>query len=310
MKSVLTIGSSYMEQTLTANRMPAVGETLTDDGSVTYMPGGEDVFVAMALAKLGLKSAFCSKLGADLHGQRLFEHYKAAGLDTSFLKVDHDYETGMRLNFRADGGERRLVFPGANQNLTAENVADVFEPDPGAVFLGFSLPFPTLLAAAKNAEARGVPIFLCANDLCEEMRTDILPQAEIFYAGEEDTERLTGVRPTGHAEALKAALALYRKVNCRYLLIRLSGRGTFFYDGRHYRLLPPVSGARPKNTDDKKARTAYLAALIYAVLFGYPVDGAVTVASAAEAFVYTSEDKDVGYPTDEDVREMLNKNNV
>ncbi len=307
MKSILTIGSSYMELTLRTNRMPAVGENLTDDGSVTYMPGGADVSVAMALAKLGLTSTFCSKLGADLHGQRLFEYYKAAGVDTSALKVDRDYETGLELTVKDAQGERKLHFPGANQNLTAENIADAFRQNPGGVYLGFSLPFPTLLAAAKNAEAMGTPIFLSAVGLKEDMRTDILPQAEIFYAGENETYLLTGVKPTGHGEALKAALALYRKVNCRYLLIRLSGRGTFLYDGRHYRLLPPTSSARPKNAEEEKAEFAYFAALIYAVLLGYPIDGAVGFASAAGTYIMSREDGECDFPTDADVRDVMNQ---
>ena len=42
---------------------------------------------AVFLKKLGADCFFCAKVGADLHGQKLYQYYRETGIDTSYLKV-------------------------------------------------------------------------------------------------------------------------------------------------------------------------------------------------------------------------------
>ena len=81
-KKVLVIGSSNMDLSLNVYKIPAAGETIIDDGGVAYTPGGKGANAAIALAKLGATTVFCTKLGADVHGQQLYKFYRDNGLDT------------------------------------------------------------------------------------------------------------------------------------------------------------------------------------------------------------------------------------
>ena len=133
-KKILLVGSANMDLFMNMARLPAAGETLIDDGGVAYMPGGKGANAAMALTKLGARCVFCSKLGADLHGQKLYNYYKDAGIDTSLIKVDHDYPTGLAVVMREGDGTNRIVtYPGANSNLTTENIVEAFSCAPDAV---------------------------------------------------------------------------------------------------------------------------------------------------------------------------------
>ena len=94
-KKILLVGSANMDLSMNMLRVPAAGETLIDDGGVAYLPGGKGANAAAAFSRLGGHCVFCTKLGADLHGQKLYSYYKDVGIDTSFVKVDHENPTGL-----------------------------------------------------------------------------------------------------------------------------------------------------------------------------------------------------------------------
>ena len=73
-KRILLIGSSNMDLSMNVYKVPAAGETLIDDGGVAYTPGGKGANSAVAISRLGGECVFCTKLGADAHGQRLYNY--------------------------------------------------------------------------------------------------------------------------------------------------------------------------------------------------------------------------------------------
>ena len=87
MKRILLVGSANMDLSMNLYKIPAPGETLLDDGGVAYTPGGKGANSAVAFAKLGGECVFCTKLGKDSHGQKLFNYYKEVGINTSYIKL-------------------------------------------------------------------------------------------------------------------------------------------------------------------------------------------------------------------------------
>ena len=163
MKKILLIGSANMDLSMNMYKIPEQGQTVIDDGGVAYTPGGKGANSAVAFAKLGAECVFCTKLGADAHGQKLFNFYKNCGINTTYIKADQDNPTGLAVVMKeADGDNRIIVYPGANKYLSADNVIDSFACRPDAVYLGFEIPFQTALAAAKVASENGIPIFIDA----------------------------------------------------------------------------------------------------------------------------------------------------
>jgi uncharacterized protein (TIGR00297 family) len=146
-KKILIIGSANIDFSMNMYKLPEAGETLIDDGGVAYVPGGKGANAAIAFKRLGADCTFCTKLGADVHGQKLYNYYKEQGLDTSHIKVDHDNPTGLAVVMReGDGTNRIVVYPGANGHITNDNIIEAFECNPDAVYLGFEIPFATVLA--------------------------------------------------------------------------------------------------------------------------------------------------------------------
>lgn len=304
-KRILVVGSASMDLILNMCRLPAAGETLTDDGGVAYLPGGKGTAAAVALAHLGAQPALAAKLGADLHGQKLYSFCKENGIDTTSLLVDRDAPTGISVVLREGSGDVRTVsYPGANDYLAADQVISALQTHPDALCLGFDIPFSTALAAAKGAAAEGIPTFLDASPADKEQPLEKLPPVEIFSPNENEIFSYTGIMPTGTDNSLRAALALYKRVKCRYLVIKMGARGAFLYDGRHFDV---VSAFRPdKTVDTAGAGDAFTAAMILSYLEnGGKIKDAVRYGAAAGALAVSRKGGAVSAPTREEIDRFL-----
>ncbi len=304
-KKVLIIGSANMDLSMNMYKVPAPGETVIDDGGVAYIPGGKGANSAVALAKLGAECVFAAKLGKDLHGQRLYQYYKDLGINTSYIKVDSENPTGLAVVMReGDGTNRIVVYPGANAHLGVDNVAEAFECEPDAVYLGFEIPFNIALAAAKIAESKNIPIFIDAAPADKSYQLESLPPVEIFSPNETETLEYTGIKPLGADASLRAALALYKRVKCKYIVIKQGERGAFVYDGKRYFFAPAMHAG--KAVDTTAAGDAFTAATTIQYLRnGFDIKDAVAYGTAAGAITVTRPGASSSIPTEEEVLELL-----
>ena len=303
---VLLIGSSSMDLYANMYKVPAPGEILTDDGGVAYTPGGKGANAAVAFQKLGGECAFMTKLGADVHGQRLFQYYKELGIATSHIKVDHGYATGFRIILREGGESDRIInYPGANSHITTENILDAFSSLPDALSVSFDGSFETVLTAAKIASAKGIPVFIDASPANKSLPIENLPETEIFSPNEEATGELAGIRPLGADNALRACLALRRRVNAKYIVLRLGERGAFIYDGKYHSVVPAFPVTRVADTSG--AGDAFFAALILEYLKSGDIKSASRFASCAGALAVTKNGSSASIPTREEVLNYMNR---
>ena len=304
-KRILVVGSANMDFTMNMFKLPERGETIIDDGGVAYVPGGKGANAASAIARLGADVTLCAKLGADLHGQKLYDYYKEAGIDTSAIKVDREHPTGLAVVIREDDGDNRIVvYPGANSYLTVDAVREAFDCNPDALYLGFEIPFAIAVAAANIASSRNIPIFIDAAPAGRDYDLESLPMVEVFSPNETETLEYTGVAPNTMESALRAALALYRRVKCRYIVIKQGARGAFLYDGKRYTTIPAVRAG--KVVDTTAAGDAFTAGVAVEYLYnGGDIKGAIRYGCAAGAITVTREGAASSVPTSDEVCELL-----
>ena len=307
MKKILVIGSANMDLSLNVYRVPVAGETLTDNGGVAYTPGGKGANAAAAFAKLGAEVTLCAKLGQDLHGQQLYNYYKQIGLDTSSIRVDRDLPTGFATVIKEADGENRIIYyPGANAHIGTDQMLEAFEKtQPDALYLGFEISFESAMTAARIAEAKGVPIFVDAAPASEKHSLESLPFMEIFSPNESETFEYTGIMPTGQDTTLRAALALWRRVRCKYIVIKQGARGCSIYDGKKFDMLP---AERVDSVDTTAAGDTFTAALTLAYISSGDIRGAAKYASCAAAITVSRPGATTSVPTAEEVREFITSN--
>ena len=308
MKRILLIGSANMDLSMNMYKIPSPGETLLDDGGIAYTPGGKGANAAVAFARLGAECVFCTKLGMDAHGQKLFNYYKECGINTSKIKVDREAPTGLAVVMKeADGSNRIIVYPGANKTLNNDNIVEAFSSLPDALYLGFEIPFNMALSAAKVAAAKNIPIFVDAGPASKEYALDALPMLEVFSPNEQETFEYTGIMPKGTDTCLKAAYALYNLVKTKYIVIKLGSRGSFIYDGKHFDLIPAYRSDKVEDTTG--AGDTFTAAMTLEYLRSGNIKNAMRYGSAAAAISVSRKGASASIPTEAEVIEFLKKKN-
>ena len=304
-KRVLIIGSSNLDFVMNMYKLPGAGESIVDNGGVAYIPGGKGANAAIALSRLGAESVLCAKLGADIHGQKLYNYYKEVGLNTSYIKVDHDNPTGLAVVMKeGDGSIRRVVFPGANAELTTEMIMEAFECQPDALYLGFEIPYPMVVAAAKVASSKGIPIFIDATGASKDLDLEKLPPVEVFSPNEQEAFELTGIMPSSMETSLRAALAIARKSKAKNVVIKQGSRGAFLYDGKRYNTFPAVRA--DKTVDTTSAGDAFTGALTLEYLRnGGDIKAAIKYGNVAGAITVTRAGATSSIPTEEEINAFL-----
>ncbi len=310
MKKILLVGSANMDLSMNVYRVPDRGETVLDDGGVAYTPGGKGANSAVAFAKLGGECVFCTKLGADVHGQKLFNYYKECGINTSYIKVDSENPTGLAVVMKeGDGSNRIVVYPGANRLISNDNILEAFGSRPDALYIGFEIPFSSAVAAAKIAASRGIPIFVDAAPASKDYQLELLPTVDVFSPNETETFEYTGIMPEGTESCLKAAYTLFNRVKARHIVIKLGSRGAFLYDGKHFDMIPAF---RPDRVvDTTAAGDTFTAALTLEYLrCGGDIKRAAIYGAAAAAIAVSRHGAGTSVPSEAEVTEFIKKRGV
>lgn len=306
-KRILLIGSANMELVMNMYKLPEPGEVVIDDGGVAYLPGGKGTNGAIAITKLGAQCIFATKLGADSHGQKLYNYYKDMGIDTSYVMVDHDHPTGLSAIIKeSDGSVRKLIYPGANSNITTEQIMEAFECNPDALYLSFEIPYAMAVNAAKIAASKNIPIFVSAGPANKEHALEALPPMDIFCLNEKEALEYTGVNPNTIQNALHASIALFRRCKCKYVVIKQGSKGAFLYDGKHYDTLPAIRAGKVE--DLSGAGDTFTSALTVEYLRnGGNIRGAIAYANAAAAITISRAGCVTSIPTNEEVNALFRR---
>lgn len=77
---------------------------------IAYAVAGNAANVAVGTARLGLKTGIYTNLGEDDQGKRIFEAFEKEGVDTRFVKMDHDKATNLSVVLTFQGERTIFVY--------------------------------------------------------------------------------------------------------------------------------------------------------------------------------------------------------
>ena len=127
MGRVIVVGSINQDITVTVDRFPQPGETLSGT-STTYRLGGKGANQAAAAAHGGATTLLVGRVGGDPAGITLREELRAHGVDVSALRTDEEITTGIAFITVSSAGENTIILDaGANGRVTGEQAAAAVE---------------------------------------------------------------------------------------------------------------------------------------------------------------------------------------
>lgn len=205
----------------------AFGELLIDYTQIGISPSGMDLFeqnpggapanVLACAAKLGQKTAFIGKIGADMQGEFLRKTLLDANINADGLISDENYFTTLAFVSLKESGERSFSFarkPGADVEIFREDVdlsiirnSRIFHF--GSLSLTDSPARETTLFAVEEAKCANClisydpnyrPLLWKSEAQAKEQMRSVLPYVDMIKLSDEETELLTD-----HADAQAAA---------------------------------------------------------------------------------------------------------
>lgn len=298
-KRILVAGSSKMNMVLNVSRVPGGSETVREKENYAFIPGGRGENVAVALSKLGGDCVFLTRLGNDVSGNILKKFYTDNKIDTRFVKTDTALQTGLCAIFaESNSTSRRVMYPGANDNLCDDDVEEAFMCYPDALYANFEIPFDTVVTACKYARKQEIPIFIDACHTDNNISLELLGEITVLILNESETYKYTKIMPANMESCLRAASELHKKARAKYIVIKLGERGSFVYDGIHYNVLSPYE---VDVSDRSSAGDAFGAALTLEYLRCSDITLALRYANAAAAITVSRSGSFAALPSDEEV---------
>ena len=242
MARVIVVGSINQDVTVTVDRFPTPGETLSGS-SLTYGLGGKGANQAAAAARSGIPTLFVGAVGTDLAGHSLRTHLAAHGVDVSHLR-EVDSPSGTALITVAASGENTIILDaGANRaSSIAHAKASLFPAPSDIVVLQAEIPPAANAAAIEWAHSFGARVLL---NLAPARATDpaTLSRVDILVVNETEAGLTLGMpAPATPTEAIGVARAL-RGMGPRHVVVTMGAQGAAWASGAEARPSPRAGAA-------------------------------------------------------------------
>jgi sugar/nucleoside kinase (ribokinase family) len=268
-------------------RLPHPGELqLVDD--MLLSAGGCAANAAMDLARLGVRTAVCGKVGNDFFAEFVRQELRAKGVDVAGIRQSDTAPTARTVILPVAGDDRRYIHAvGANAELRASDVDLAQVARARVLYVGGYLLFPgfepeALAALFAFARERGILTML---DVAGPPAADglgplaaVLPLTDVFLPNQDEAAVITG-----EADAQRQAARL---VGCgaRTVVVTCGGEGVVVGTAQGAFAWP----ALPIDfVDGSGAGDAFDAGYIVGLLEGWDLARTVAFASAVGASACT-----------------------
>ena len=278
-KDLVIVGSAMMDMTAKSAKLPLPGETVL--GNLFVMgPGGKGANQAVAAQRLGGNVCFITKLGKDTNGELIKKRYEEEGLDTSHLLYS-DTHSGVALILVDEKGENCItVAPGANNDVTIEDIEAVAPVIQSARYLVVQLEIPikATMRAVEIADEAGVKVIFNPAPACA-IPDEIFPHIYLITPNETEVAAITGMPITSDPEELKGAVKRLKDKGVKNVIVTLGSHGSLVCEQGKEQFLVPVE--KCKAIDTTGAGDTFTGAICVALAEGKPLLEAAQFATRA-----------------------------
>ena len=301
---ILVVGSINMDLFVEgANAIPGYGESIRCR-HYGYAPGGKGSNQAFAVAKQGADVVFVGCIGDDENGKQVKASLDKAGVNTDYLVIDPETQTGLALMLLDDRTGRYVsyVAMGGNDRLSPDAVRKAMDENEfDMVVMQLEMPLETVYQTYELAREKGIPVFLDAGPAMK-IPLERLKGLFILSPNEAETEALTGICIDSTENALKAAKWLYDEVSPQYVILKMGERGALLYNGTEAKF---IECFKVKAVDSTAAGDTFCGYFLAALCAGKSVEMALREASAASAMAVSAKGAAPSIPVHSAMEEWL-----
>ena len=223
MSDISVLGIFVADISFSGPKIPAIGETILGN-KYNVGPGGKGCNQAVAIARLGAKVNFISKIGKDSYGELALNTLTKNKINTESVIQDENLQTGVAgiLVDKHSGKNAINVIVGAPSTLKVAEIdkhIDIIKNS--KIFLTqLEVPKDVTLHCLKIAKENGCLTILNpapASEITKEFYSNI----DYFTPNETEAEFYTGIKITNEKEAKQAADKLIN-LGIKKIIVKIS----------------------------------------------------------------------------------------
>jgi ribokinase len=195
MGRIVVVGSLNVDHTVSVERFPEIGETITATGSASDL-GGKGFNQAVTAARMGADVVMVGCVGADDDGDRLLQALGAERIDAGFVWRNAAQPTG-RAHITVDAEGRNSIVVAAGANASTSFPSAALE---GADVLLAQLECPLEVVAVAMSAARSAGVMTILNPApARPLTSALLNLVDYLVANETEADSLGRVSYHGTA---------------------------------------------------------------------------------------------------------------
>lgn len=274
MKNILVIGSLNMDLVTHVKKTPRVGETVLGNG-YSEIPGGKGANQAVAIGRLGGAVSMLGMVGSDNFGQVLTSNLKINNVSTGYLYETSDESTGLAMIMvNQDGDNSIVVVPGANFELTPDNIKDEHLNKVDYVLGQLETPIETIEEIFVRAKKKGIKTILNPAP-ARKISKDLMRNIDLLIPNETEFQLITGITADTNENIRIGAKKLFNS-GVKEIIITLGKDGAFYLNdqGKEYK----AKGYKVHAVDTTAAGDSFIGGLLTQLSFDKSIEEAIDYA--------------------------------
>ena len=232
MSDISVLGIFVADISFSGPKIPSIGETILGN-DYNIGPGGKGCNQAIAIARLGGKVNFISKIGKDNYGKLALDTLKKNNIDTENIIQDKNLQTGVAgILVEKNSGKNAInVIVGAPSTLKTSEIDNQLKAIKNSkIFLTqLEVPKKVILHCLKVAkDNRCITILNPAP--ASKISKEFFNNIDYFTPNENEAEFYTGIKISNEKDAKHAADKLIN-IGIKKVIITLGEKGLFYSDG-------------------------------------------------------------------------------
>jgi len=277
MSEISVLGIFVADISFSGSKIPAIGETILGT-KYNIGPGGKGCNQAIAIARLGGKVSFISKIGKDNYGELALDTLKKNNISTTNIIQDENSQTGVAgiLVDQNSGKNAINVITGAPSSLTTKELDKHIDTiKKSKIFLTqLEVPKEVTLYCLKTAKENNCLTIL--NPAPASEIKGFFDYIDFFTPNETEAEFYTGIKITNEKEA-KIAAEKILEMGIKKVVITLGEKGLFYSDGKEEIYLKADENI--KAIDTTGAGDAFNGGLAFALSQKKPIEECLKIAN-------------------------------
>lgn len=246
-EKIVVVGSMNMDVTTEVSRIPVKGETQLAEKQYVF-PGGKGANQAVGAGKLGGQVYMIGCLGNDMDGKQLYSSLVENRVHMDGVLFDDTLPSGKAyINVDGNGESTIVVYPGANRNLSIDQINRCKNLFQSAKYCLLSLEIPDAIAeyTIKICKRNQTEVILKPSG-SERIKESLYQDISYFVPNEKELNNLV----RGNQTLEKKAQSLLDK-GVKNVIVTLGSRGCYlknkersmYFEGTGFEAVDTTGGA-------------------------------------------------------------------